>query len=393
MNATHPGLAHRPIYLDYNATTPVDARVVEAALPYFSLEFGNPSSAHVYAEMPRRAIAAARVEMAGLLGCAPEEVVFTGGGSEADNLAVRGAVLAARARGDHVVTQATEHPAVLGACRALERLHGVRVTYLPVDGHGRVSPADLEAAITRRTVLVSIMHANNETGTVQPIGDLARIAHRHGALFHTDAAQSVGKIRTRVDELEVDLLTVAGHKLYAPKGIGALYVRDGVELEPVVYGGGQERGLRGGTESVALAVALGAAARIAGEDQEASAGRLRRLRDLLDARLDELLPGRSHLNGHPTERLPNTLNVGIEGVRSDDLLAAAPLVAASTGSACHAGGHEPSPVLLAMGVPAERALSALRLSLGRWTSQAEVEEAALHLAERAGLASDRRPGA
>jgi cysteine desulfurase len=242
-------------------------------------------------------------------------------------------------------------------------------------------------------VLVSIMHANNETGTVQPIADLARIAHRHGALFHTDAAQSVGKIRTPVDELEVDLLTVAGHKLYAPKGIGALYVRAGVELEPVVYGGGQERGLRAGTESVALAVALGAAARMAGEDLEASSGRLRRLRDLLDARLGELLPGRIHLNGHPTERLPNTLNVEIEGVRSDDLLAAASLVAASTGSACHAGGHEPSPVLLAMGVPAERALSALRLSLGRWTSEAEVEEAALHLADRTARASGRRPGA
>ncbi|HWW55104.1 MAG TPA: cysteine desulfurase family protein, partial [Acidimicrobiales bacterium] len=273
-----------PIYLDYNATTPVDPRVVEAALPWFSHHFGNPSSAHAYGELPRQAVAGARAEMAGLLGCTPEEVVFTGGGSEADNLAIRGVVLAARARGDHVVTQATEHPAVLATCRALERLQDVRVTYLPVDGYGRVSPADLDAAMTRRTVLVSIMHANNETGTVQPIADLARIAHRHGALFHTDAAQSVGKISARVDELGVDLLTVAGHKLYAPKGVGALYVRAGVELEPVIYGGGQERGLRAGTESVALAVALGAAARIAGEDLEAGAGRLRRLRDLLEAR-------------------------------------------------------------------------------------------------------------
>jgi cysteine desulfurase len=381
MNATHPGLVDGPIYLDYNATTPVDPRVVEAALPWFSHHFGNPSSAHAYGELPRQAVAGARAEMAGLLGCTPEEVVFTGGGSEADNLAIRGVVLAARARGDHVVTQATEHPAVLATCRALERLQDVRVTYLPVDGYGRVSPADLDAAMTRRTVLVSIMHANNETGTVQPIADLARIAHRHGALFHTDAAQSVGKISARVDELGVDLLTVAGHKLYAPKGVGALYVRAGVELEPVIYGGGQERGLRAGTESVALAVALGAAARIAGEDLEAGAGRLRRLRDLLEARLGELLTGRTRLNGHQTERLPNTLNIAIEGVRGDDLLAVVSLVAASTGSACHAGGHDPSPVLLAMGLPADRALSALRLSLGRLTSEAEVEEAAVRLAE------------
>jgi cysteine desulfurase len=382
MPTTHPGLANGPIYLDYNATTPVDPRVVEAALPYLSTHFGNPSSAHAYAEPSRRAIAAARAEVARLLACAPEEVVFTGGGCESDNLAIRGAALASRAHGGHVVTQETEHPGVLSICRALERLHGVSVTYLPVDAHGTVSPADLEAAITPRTVVVSIMHANNETGTLQPIAELARIAHDHGALFHTDAAQSVGKIRTRVDELGIDLLTVVGHKLYAPKGIGALYIRAGVELEPVVYGGGQERGLRAGTENVALAVALGAAARIAGEDLEASGGRLRRLRDLLGARLEEQLPGRVHVHGHPTRRLPNTLNVAIDGVRGDDLLAAAPLVAASTGSACHAGVHEPSPVLLAMGVPAERALSALRLSVGRWTSEAEVEEAALHLADR-----------
>jgi cysteine desulfurase len=380
MTMTHPGLADGPIYLDYNATTPVDPRAVEAALPYLSTHFGNPSSAHAYAEQPRRAVAAARAEVAALLGCAPEEVVLTGGGSEADNLAIRGAALASHLRGGHVITQETEHPGVLGVCRALERLHGVRVSYLSVDASGRVSPAELEAAITPRTVLVSIMHANNETGTLQPIADLARIAHEHGALFHTDAAQSVGKIQTRVDELGVDMLTVAGHKLYAPKGIGALYVRAGVELEPVVYGGGQERGLRAGTENVALAVALGAAARIAREDLGASGDRLRRLRDLLEARLEERLRGRLSVHGHPTERLPTTLNVGIEGVRGEALLAAAPLVAASTGSACHEGVHEPSPVLLAMGVPAERALSALRLSVGRWTSEDDVEQAARHLA-------------
>jgi cysteine desulfurase len=388
----HPGLLGGPIYLDYNATTPVDPAVVEAALPYLQTHFGNPSSIHAYAERPRQAVTAARQRLAELLSCAPGEVVFTGSGSEADTLAIHGVALALRGRGDHLITQATEHPAVLNACRALFERHGFRLTILPVDGHGQVDPATLEAAITPRTVLVSIQHANSETGTIQPIRKLAEIAHAHGVLLHSDAAQSVGKVPVAVDELGVDLLTVVGHKLYAPKGVGALYVRQGVALAPVILGGGQERGLRAGTENVALIVALGVAAALAAERLAADGPRLRVLRDRLHRRLVERLAGAVQLNGHPTQRLPNTLNVGIDGVIGQQLLAATPELAASMGSACHAADPEPSGVLLAMGLPRERALGALRLTLGRWTTQAEVDSAASLLATAA-ITLRRRPAA
>lgn len=371
---THPGLRGGPVYLDYNATTPVDPRVVEAIRPFLLTHFGNPSSAHRYAQAPRQALSDARTRVAELLDCSPGEIVFTGGGSESDGLAIRGAALAHRDRGDHVVTQRTEHPAVLEACHDLARLHGFRVTCLPVEADGRVDPAALEAAITPGTVLVSIQHANGETGTLQPIRELAAVAHRHGVLFHTDAAQSVGKIPVRVRDLGVDLLTIAGHKLYAPKGVGALYVRAGVGLEPTIRGGGQERGLRAGTENVSLIVGLGVAAALAREalpDRDAVC----RLRDRLHERLEAALPGAVHLNGHPFERLPNTLNVSIDGVTSRQLLAATPEIAASTGSACHEGRDEPSEILLAMGLPAERALAAVRLTLGRWTTAEDVDRA------------------
>jgi cysteine desulfurase len=385
----HPGLAGGPIYLDYNATTPVDPAVVDAALPYLRADFGNPSSTHAYAERPRQAVAAARERLAGVLGCSPGEVVFTGSGSEADTLAVHGAALAGRDRGDHVITQATEHPAVLEACRTLARRHGFQLTTLPVDHHGRVDPAALDAAITPRTVLVSIQHANSETGTLQPVRELVEVAHARGVPVHADAAQSVGKIRVAVDELGVDLLTVVGHKLYAPKGVGALYVRAGVALEPVVFGGGQERGLRAGTENVALIVALGAAAAIAAERLDAERRRLTSLRDRLARRLGERLPGAVRRNGHPTERLPNTLNVSLDGVVGQRVLAATPRVAASTGAACHAADPEPSGVLLAMGLSRARALGALRLTLGRWSTQAEVDTAADLLAAAALAVRDR----
>jgi cysteine desulfurase len=381
-DGTHPALAGGPIYLDYNATTPVDPAVAEAAALHLTTHFGNPSSTHAYADAPRRAVADARAEVAELLGCEADEVVFTGGGSESDNLAVRGMALAAAPERDHIVTQVTEHPGVLEAARALERIHGLRVTYLPVDGSGLVHPDALDAAIGPRTALVSIMHANNETGTVQPIRELAAVAHAHGVPFHTDAAQTIGKITVDVSELGVDLLTVAGHKLYAPKGVGALYVRRALQLEPLIYGGGQERGLRAGTENVALAAALGAAAHMAKRELTSSEARLTRLRDALQRQLEDLMPGRVHLNGHPVRRLPNTLNVSIDGERGDALLAAVPGVAAATGSACHEGRHEPSPVLSAMGISADRARSALRLSIGRWTSEGEIEEAARLLARR-----------
>ncbi|WIX77674.1 cysteine desulfurase family protein [Amycolatopsis carbonis] len=361
-----------PVYLDYNATTPVDPRVVEAALPFWAEWFGNPSSDHAYAAVPRRALGEAREQVAEFVGARSDEVVFTASGSEANLLALRGAVAGSDA---HLVVQATEHPSVLETARALARLHGTRVTVLPVDHNGLVEEASLEAAVrtpAAKTV-VSVMAANNETGALQPIPELAAIAHEHGALVHCDAAQACAKIPVDVSRLGVDLLTIVGHKMYAPRGAAALYVRRGIELEPVVYGGGQERGLRAGTENVALAVALGTAARLAA-DVAAEGARVTGLRDSLHDRLAAALPGRVQVNG-PVRRLPNTLNVSIDGVRGHELLAACPQLAASTGSACHSGVHSPSPVLAAMGVAPERALSAIRLSLGRFSGSGDVDVA------------------
>ncbi|MCZ4118672.1 cysteine desulfurase family protein [Streptomyces sp. H39-S7] len=384
MTAAHRALDGGPVYLDYNATTPVDPRVAEAAQPYLARWFGNPSSGHAYAAEPQRALARARAQVAALLGAEAGEMVFAGSGSEADNLAIRGAVLAAKADRPHVITQVTEHPAVLETCRALERLHGADVTYLPVDRHGLVAPADLQAALTPCTVLVTVMAANNETGALQPIAELARITREHGALFHCDAAQAAGKIPLDVGVLGVDLLAVVGHKMYAPKGTAALYVREGVVLEPLVYGGGQEYGLRAGTENVALAVALGTAAGLAAEELADGADhRLAALRDDLHTRLNQALPGRVHLNGPTNNRLPNTLNISIDGIRGHELLAAVPEIAASTGSACHSGDHRPSPVLSAMGLDDDRGLSALRLSLGRWSTTGDIDQAVKLLTDAA----------
>jgi cysteine desulfurase len=379
--AMHPGLEEGPIYLDYNATTPIDPAVVDAMQPYLAKHFGNPSSAHQYGRAAHQAVDTAREQVAQLLGCTASEVIFTGCGSESDTLAIRGAALTLQQRGKHIITQVTEHPAVLNVCRALTRLHGFRVTYLPVDACGRVNPADVEAAIDDQTVLVTIMHANNETGTLQPIAAIAEVAHRHGVLMHTDASQSVGKIPTDVGTLGVDLLTVAGHKLYAPKGIGALYMRGGLQLEPAIYGGGQESGRRAGTENVAFMVGLGTACVLAREQLASSQVRIRGLRNTLQHRLERYLPGTVHLNGHETERLPNTLNVSIDGVVGEEVLAVTPEIASSTGSACHEGSTEPSAVLMAMGMSRERALGALRLTLGRWSTQDEVEQAATLLAQ------------
>ena len=383
-----PGLPARPIYLDYNATTPVDPLVLEALLPSLERDFGNPSSAHAFGDAPRRALGLARARVAALLGAAPDQVVFTAGGSESDALAIHGTVRAALARQPHVpphvVTQTTEHPAVLAACAALEQEHGVAVTYLPVDRDGLVDPAAVEAALRPQTVLVSLMAANNETGTLQPVREVGAITRARGVLLHVDAAQAAGKVEVDVASWGADLLTVVGHKMYAPKGIGALYVAPGVALRPLVAGGGQERGLRAGTENVALAVALGAASDLA--RLELAAGRpkvLAVMRDLLERRLAAQLPGRVRLNGHRERRLPQTLNVSIDGVRGHELLAAVPDVAASTGSACHAGEDAPSPVLLAMGLGPERAMAAVRLSLGRWSTTEDVCAAADLLARAA----------
>jgi cysteine desulfurase len=308
--------------------------------------------------------------VAALLGCAPAEIVFTSGGTEANNLAIRG-VAAAEARGRrHIVTSTVEHPATARPCERLER-HGFEVTRAAVDALGQVRPGEVVPLLRDDTLLVTVMLAQNETGTLMPIRALADAAHAKGALVHTDAAQAVGKIPTRVEDLEVDLLSIAGHKLYAPKGVGALYVRRGTALRPVLLGAGHERGLRPGTEAVAQIVALGEACALALRDLEAEAERQRLLRDELWALLKSEVPGLL-LNGHPTERLPNTLNVSFPGARGSAVLAAAPEVAASTGSACHEGGERPSAVLLAMGVEPMTALGAVRLSLGRSTTREQI---------------------
>jgi cysteine desulfurase len=368
-----------PIYLDYNGTTPIDPEVAQAILPYLTDQFGNPSSTHAYGRPAQQAMDTARKSVASFIGAAsPDEIVFTGGGSESDTLAIEGVAMALRSRGDHLITQITEHPAVLKCCRYLESHLGFKVTFLPVDGTGLVDPDALAAAITPKTVLVSIMHANNETGTIQPIADLTAIAHSHGVLFHCDAAQSLGKIRVHVDEIGVDLLTVVGHKLYAPKGIGALYVRAATPLDSVIHGASQERGRRAGTENVPYIAGLGVACRLAQEKLESDMPRIRWLRD----RFEQHLRTQGWiLNGHPIQRLPNTLNMSKTGFDGEMILARTPAIAASTGAACHAGRTEPSSVLLAMGTSRDQALGAVRLSLGRWTTEAQVDRAAAALGE------------
>jgi cysteine desulfurase len=359
----------KPIYLDYNASTPIALEVAAAMRPLLEINYGNPSSGHWASALAKARLEEARNQVATLLGCAADEIVFTSGGSEASNHAIKGAFFAARERGDHIISTRIEHPATLETCRFLERL-GASITYLPVDRTGLVDPEAVRAAITPRTILVTIMHANNEVGTVQPIAEISRIAHQRGVLFHTDAAQSVGKIPVNVEELGVDLLSVAGHKLYAPKGVGALYVRRGVLLESLIHGGGHEGGRRAGTESVLMAAALGAACSLAAKHDYYGVARLR---DRLWVGLKTAFGDNVVLNGHPTRRLPNTLNLSFVGVVGADILALLPSVAASTGSACHAGQIKLSPVLAAMGVSERVGMGAIRFSLGRGTTESEID--------------------
>lgn len=358
------------IYLDYNASTPIDPAVAAAMRPFLDGAYGNPSSGHWASGEARAALAMARQQVAALLGCESAEIIFTSGGSEANNLAIKGSYFANRDKGDHIVTSAIEHPALIEPCRFLERL-GARVTYLPVDGSCRIDPDDLRKAMTPRTILVSIMHANNEVGTIEPIAECARIAHEYGAVFHTDAAQSVGKIVTGVDELGVDLMSIAGHKLYAPKGVGALFVRRGVSLEPLLHGAGHEGGRRAGTESALLIAGLGKACEIARD--LAPMERVRSLRDYFWRQLRDHFGDEIVLNGHPTDRLPNTLNVSFVGKSGGDVLAQLDGVAASTGSACHSGRVELSPVLRAMNIAPEVGMGAVRFSLGRATQRQEID--------------------
>ncbi|MCL5736323.1 MAG: cysteine desulfurase [Actinobacteria bacterium] len=361
-----------PIYLDYNATTPVLPEVLDAMLPYLRERSGNPSSLHPFGREARAAVEKAREEVAYLLGCLPEEIIFTSGGTESNNLAILGSAAASQQR-SAVVTSVIEHPAVSRPCEFLER-RGRKVARIGVDELGVVRLEEARRAVDDGPLLVTVMHANNETGSIQPIKELVAVAKERGAVVHTDAAQSVGKIPLNVDDLGIDLLTVAGHKLYAPKGVGALYLRRRTPLTPVTMGAGHERGLRPGTENVASIVGLGAACTVARLSLRVESERVRTLRDRLWASLNAGIPG-IRLNGHPTQRLPNTLNVLFPGVRSSVLLDAAPAIAASAGSACHEGEETASPVLLSMGVDPVEALGAVRLSLGRGTTERDVTAA------------------
>jgi len=365
------------IYMDCNASTPIAPDVAEAIQPFLTEHYGNPASQHWASAPAKRAVERARSQVARLLSCSAEEVVFTSGGTESNNHAIVGAYLAHHHRGNHIITTQIEHPAVTEPCRFLERM-GATVSYIPVDTAARVDPDAVRAAITGETILITVMHANNEVGTIQDVAEIARLAHSQGVLFHTDAAQSVGKIPTGLPGLGADLLSLAGHKLYAPKGVGALYIRRGVEIEPLVRGAGHESGRRAGTENVLLDVGLGAACELA--ESWIGMPHVRDLRDLFWEMLCERFGDRVILNGHPTERLPNTVNVSFVGIPGAEVLSRLPEVAASTGSACHEGSVELSPVLKAMGVPSREGMGAIRFSLGRTSTQSEIEYVVQRLA-------------
>jgi len=364
------------IYLDYNASTPVDPAVREAMWPYLERYYGNPSSGHALGRYERAAIDRAREQVAGLIGADPSEIVFTSGGTEASNHAVKGVAFALRERGRHIIVSKIEHPATINPCRFLER-QGYEISYVNVDRTGMIDPQAVIDEIRPDTILISIMHANNEVGTIEPIAEISAIAREAGVWMHTDAAQSCGKIPVRVDELGVDFLSIAGHKLYAPQGIGALYIREGIEIEPLHHGAGHERGRRSGTEPVAGIVGLGAAAAAANPGVEGP--RLRALRDRLYEELVDSFGDDAVLLGHETERLPNTLAVGFRGRFGTDVLAACPDICASTGAACHSGTRERSAVLAAMDVPEEVAFGLVRFSVGRFTTEQEIDQAVASL--------------
>lgn len=370
----------KPVYLDYNATTPIAPEVRAAMAPFLAEYFGNPSSSHRFGTEPMQAVGRARRQVAGLLRCSPEEIIFTSGGTEANNHAIKGTAWAMRDRGRHIITSAVEHPSVSAVCRFLHEF-GFETTFLPVDGHGRIDPADVAKAVRPGTILISVMHANNEVGTIQPVAEIAEIARKNNIIFHTDAAQSVGKIPTAVDELGVDLLTVAGHKLYAPKGVGALYVRHGVEPVSLCHGAGQERGRRAGTENVSQIVGLGRACESAALDLPEQRVAMRMLRDGLHAKLSGAVAA-CQRNGHPVDALPNTLSISFRGLDANRILEGiAGEVAASAGAACHSGSVTVSHVLAAMHVAEEWARGTLRFSVGRMTTMEEIEQAAAAVTE------------
>jgi cysteine desulfurase len=362
------------IYLDYAATTPTDPTVVQAMLPYFHDAFGNPSAIYSYGQEAKNALEEARGKVARLIGARDEEIIFTSGGTEADNFALKGAAYANQKKGNHIITSAIEHHAVLESCKFLGKM-GYKITYLPVDKYGLVDPDSVKKAITDKTILISVMHANNEIGTIQPISEIGKIAKEAGILFHSDAVQTAGHIPVNVNELGVDLLSMSGHKLYGPKGVGVLYTRKGSKLTPFMHGGGQERGRRASTENVPGIVGLGQAAELAGQDLEGETQRLIGLRDKLISGIVQKVD-RTHLNGHPVKRLPNNVNISVEFVEGESMCLNMDIVGicASTGSACSSGSLEASHVLLAIGLEHVQAHGSLRFTLGKWTTEEEVEK-------------------
>jgi len=362
-----------PIYMDYAATTPADARVVGAMMPFFGKIYGNPSSLHGFGQEARAAMEEARAKIAAFLGAKPAEIVFTSGGTESDNFAIKGVAWANRKKGDHVITSAIEHHAVLETCRFLEK-EGFRVTYLPVDGDGLVDPADVVKAITDRTILISIMHENNEIGTIQPIAEIGRIAKEKGICFHTDAVQTFGHLPFTVDELNIDLLSASAHKLYGPKGMGLLYIRKGTRITPLVHGGDQESGHRASTQNVPGIVGFGKAVELAAATLQEEVVRLTSLRDQFIQGIFERIDG-IRLNGHPARRLPNNINLSVESIEGEGMILSLDMmgIACSTGSACSSSSLEPSHVLLAIGLPHELSHGSLRFSLGMYTKEGDID--------------------
>lgn len=358
------------IYLDYNATTPIDKEVADAMLPYLYGNFGNPSSTHELGVTAKNAVEHARKQVAKLLNCSPEEIIFTSGGSESNNTVIKGVAFTYKNKGNHIITSQVEHPAIINPCKYLEKL-GYEVSYLPVDEYGIVKSSDVEKLITDKTILVTIMHSNNETGTLQPIEEISKICKKHNVLLHTDASQSIGKVLVDVKSLDIDFLTIAGHKLYAPKGIGALYIRNGINIEPLIHGAGHESGKRAGTENIILDVALGKACEIAIGALKGS--EIKQLTEYFYKKLKEKFGDKVHLNGHPEKKLPNTLNISFIGHNGHEVLNSLNEVAASTGSACHSGMTTISPVLKAMGVSDEVGRGAVRFTLGRYTTKEEID--------------------
>lgn len=362
------------IYLDYNATTPIAQEVAEAMMPYITEDFGNPSSAHFIGARAREALENAREQICTLLGCDRDEIIFTGGGTESNNMVLKGVAWTLREKGRHIITTRIEHPSIMNTALFLME-NEYDVTFLPVDEFGTLDPGEVKRAIRKDTILITVMHANNEAGTIQPIAEISALAKEHGVLFHTDAAQSIGKIETKVGDLGVDLLTIAGHKLYAPKGVGALYLRKGVNIEPLLHGGGQERGLRSGTENVILNVGLGKACELIHGNLSKEIPRIETLRDRLYEQIASVVP-EAVVHGHPEQRLPNTLFISFPGMVGEEILSGIPDLCASTGAACHDKSVSLSHVLGAMGVAKEVGMGAIRLSLGRPTTEDEIDQAA-----------------